>query len=234
MPLPNADPSPWGAALQAVAQRYNQEFSGQPFDLPQEIEEMPLFKDWVAGRLTPRISTPFWEAIKPHKKDHCLDIGCGISFLVYPWRDWDALFHGHDISEFACKAVTARGPQLNSKLFKGMKQAPAHRLQDNYEPHFFDLVIATGVSCYYPADYWDTVLQQVKKVLKPGGHFLFDALNPDAPLAESWAILETYLGAEVQLESVEQWPALVKSNGGRVVSHRDYELFRLFKVKWDG
>jgi len=234
MTLPTADPSPWGAALQAVAQRYNQEFSGQPFDLPQEIEEMPLFKDWVAGRLTPRISTPFWESIKPHKKDHCLDLGCGISFLVYPWRDWDALFHGQDISEFACKAVTARGPQLNSKLFKGMKQAPAHRLHDHYEPHFFDLVIATGVSCYYPADYWETVLQQVKKVLKPGGHFLFDALNPEAPLAESWAILETYLGAEVQLDALDQWPALVKSVGGRVVSHRDYELFRLFKVKWDG
>ena len=115
-----------------------------------------------------------------------------------------------------------------------MKQAPAHRLQDHYDPHFFDLVIATGVSCYYPADYWDTVLQQVKKVLKPSGHFVFDALNPDAPLAESWAILETYLGSEVQLDALDQWPTLVKANGGRVVSHRDYELFRLFKVKWDG
>ena len=231
MTLPAADPSPWGSTIQAVAQRYNQEFSGQPFDLPQEIEEMPLFKDWVAGRLTPRIATPFWEAVKPRKKEHCLDIGCGISFLVYPWREWDALFHGHDVSAFACQAVTARGPQLNSKLFKGMTQAPAHRL--DYAPQSFDLVISTGVSSYYPADYWETVLQQVKKVLKPGGHFVFDALNPEAPLAENWAILETYLGAEVRLDPLEQWPTLVNAVGGRVVSHRDYELFRLFKVKWD-
>jgi SAM-dependent methyltransferase len=152
--------------------------------------------------------------------------------LIYPWREWDALFHGHEISAVACQALTSRGPQLNSKLFKGVKQAPAHRLE--YDAHFFDLVIATGVSGYYPADYWETVLQQVKKVLKPGGHFLFDAINPEAPLAESWAILETYLGAEVWLDNLDQWPALVKATGGRLVSHRDYELFRLFKVKWDG
>lgn len=232
MILPSADPSPWGTQIQAVAQRYNQEFSGQPFDLPQEIEEMSIFKDWIAGSLTPRISTPFWEALKPQKRQHCLDIGCGISFLIYPWREWDALFHGHEISAVACQALTSRGPQLNSKLFKGVKQAPAHRLE--YDAHFFDLVIATGVSGYYPADYWETVLQQVKKVLKPGGHFLFDAINPEAPLAESWAILETYLGAEVWLDNLDQWPALVKATGGRLVSHRDYELFRLFKVKWDG
>jgi SAM-dependent methyltransferase len=232
MILPSADPSPWGGQLQAVAQRYNQEFSGQPFDLPQEVEEMPIFQDWVAGTLTPRISTPFWQSLKPRKRDHCLDIGCGISFLIYPWRDWDALFHGHEISTVACQALTARGPQLNSKLFKGVKQAPAHRLE--YEANFFDLVIATGVSCYYPTDYWATVLEQVKKVLKPGGHFLFDALNPEAAIAESWAILETYLGAEVFLDSLDQWPTLVKASGGRVVSHRDYELFRLFKVKWEG
>lgn len=232
MNIPSADPSPWGQHIQTVAERYNHEFSGQAFDLPPEIEEMPIFKDWISGRLTSRIATPFWEAVKPRKRDHCLDIGCGISFLVYPWRDWDALFHGHEISPVACQALTSRGPQLNSKLFKGVKQAPAHRLE--YDGQLFDMVIATGVSCYYPGDYWATVLEQIKKVLKPGGWLLFDAINSEATLAESWAILETYLGAEVFLDPLEQWPALVKGAGGRVVSSRDYELFRLFKVKWEG
>jgi SAM-dependent methyltransferase len=95
------------------------------------------------------------------------------------------------------------------------------------------MVISTGVSCYYPTSYWESVLSQVKQVLKPGGWFLFDAINPEASLAESWAILETYLGAEVHLEDLSQWPAIVKTTGGRVVSHKDYELFRLFKVKWE-
>jgi SAM-dependent methyltransferase len=228
--LPN-DASPWGPLIQAVAQRYDHEFGGKAFDLPPEVEEMPVFQDWIAGTLTSRISTPFWESVKPRKRDRCLDIGCGISFLIYPWREWDALFQGHEISPVACSALSSRGPQLNSKLFKGVTQGPAHRLE--YEPQSFDMVIATGVSCYYPSDYWATVLQQIKKVLKPGGWLLFDALSPEAELAESWAILETYLGAEVYLEALDRWPALVKAEGGRVVSTRDYELFRLFKVKWD-
>jgi len=221
----------WPEPIRAIAHRYDQEFLGQPFDLPSEVEEMPVFKDWIGGSLTPRIATPFWQGVKPKKRDRCLDIGCGISFLIYPWREWDALFHGHDISKVACQALLSRGPQLNSKLFKGVKHAPAHRL--DYEPHSFDLVISTGVSCYYPADYWESVLGQVKQVIKPGGWFLFDAVNPEAPLAESWAILETYLGAEVFLDGLAQWPALVKATGGRVVSHKDYELFRLHKVKWE-
>ena len=33
----------WPEQVQAVAQRYNHEFSGQPFDLPPEVEEMPVF-----------------------------------------------------------------------------------------------------------------------------------------------------------------------------------------------
>ena len=224
-------PPSWPDQIQAVARRYDQEFSGLPFDLPSEVEEMPVFQDWIAGSLTPRIATPFWEAVKPKKREHCLDIGCGISFLVYPWREWDALFHGHEISKVACQALTSRGPQLNSKLFKGVNHAPAHKLE--YDLRSFDMVISTGVSCYYSGDYWEAVLSQVKKVLKPGGWFLFDAINPDAPLAESWAILETFLGAEVYLDNLTQWPALVKATGGRVVSSKDYELFRLFKVKWE-
>lgn len=232
MSLPTVDPSPWAGQLQAVTQRYDREFSGEAVHLPPEVEEMPIFQEWVSGRLTPRIASPFWEAVKPQRRHQCLDIGCGVSFLIYPWRDWDACFHGHEISSVACRALTARGPQLNSKLFKGMRQAAAHRL--DYEAQSFDLVIATGVSCYYPIDYWDGVLSQVKQVLKPEGWFIFDALNPEAPLAESWAILETYLGAEVFLTDLAQWPAVVKGNDARVVSHRDYDLFRLFKVSWNG
>jgi SAM-dependent methyltransferase len=227
---PSGQPA-WPEQIQAVARRYDKEFSRQPFDLPPEVEEMPVFQDWIAGSLTPRIATPFWEAVKPKRRDRCLDLGCGISFLVYPWREWDALFFGQDVSKVACQALTSRGPQLNSKLFKGVKHAPAHQLE--YEPHSFDMVISTGVSCYYSGDYWESVLSQIKKVLKPGGWLLFDAINPAAPLAESWAILETYLGAEVYLEDLDQWPKLVKSTGGRMVSSKDYELFRLFKVKWE-
>lgn len=224
------DASPWADQIRAVAGRYSREFAGEPFDLPDEVEEMPIFREWATGGLTQRISSPFWELAKPKRGQRCLDLGCGVSFLIYPWRDWEALFYGQDVSTVAEKALMTRAPQLNSKLFKGCRLAPAHQLE--YDENQFDLAISTGVSCYYGPDYWEAVLTQVKRVLQPEGVFVFDVVNPEHPLAENWAILETYLGAEVMLEPLATWPKLIKQVGARVVSQKDHELFHLYKVKW--
>lgn len=222
--------SAYSDQIRQVALRYDREFSGKAFELPPEVESMPIYNEWASGVLSQRIASAFWELAKPKKRQKCLDIGCGVGFLVYPWREWDASFYGHEVSAIAQQGLTSRGPQLNSKLFKGCRLAPAHRLE--YEADFFDLAISTGVSCYYGSDYWETVLAQVKRVLKPDGLFVFDVINPELPLAENWAILETYLGAEVSLEPVSAWAPLIKASGARIVSHRENELFRLLKVKW--
>lgn len=221
--------STWADRFEAVAQRYDREYKGETTEVPESVEALPIFQDWVAGRLSKRIASPFWEVVKPKKLQTCLDLGCGGSFLFYPWRDWDARFYGQDISPAICQMVNARGSQLNSKLYKGMRQAAAHQL-GVYEPDQFDLVIATGVSCYYPWDYWDTVLSAVKKVLKPEGAFVFDVLDADKPLAEDWAILEMYLGAEVELMSLAEWKKALKAAGVKIKKDKEGELFHLFKV----
>ncbi len=220
----------WQAQLSAVALRFNREYRREGFDLPSEVEAMPIFQEWAKGALQSRIASPFWEVAKPRKGQHCLDLGCGISFLIYPWREWEAFFHGQDISIFAKDTLNSRGPQLNSKLFKGVVMAPAHQL--NYQPQQFDLAIATGFSCYYPLDYWKAVLGEVQRVLKPGGAFVFDVLDPSTPLAENWAILETYLGAEVFLESLTDWDALIRSTGAKIAKRQPSELFQLYKVQF--
>ncbi|MGF1523564.1 MAG: class I SAM-dependent methyltransferase [Leptolyngbyaceae cyanobacterium] len=215
--------------FETVAQRYDREYRGESVEVPESVEALPVFQDWIAGRLATRIASPFWEIAQPKKRQTCLDLGCGGSFMFYPWRDWDARFYGQDISSAICAMVNARGSQLNSKLFKGMRQAPAHQL-DVYEPGQFDLAIATGVSCYYPWDYWDTVLAAVKKVLKSDGVFVFDVVDPDKPLAEDWAILEMYLGAEVELTPLDDWRRSLKAAGVKIKKEREGELFHLFKV----
>jgi SAM-dependent methyltransferase len=215
--------------LEAVSQRYDREYRGEAVAVPEDVEALPVFQDWVAGNLSARIASPFWDVAKPKKGQVCLDLGCGGSFMFYPWRDWDARFYGQDLSAAICQMVNARGSQLNSKLFKGMRQAAAHRL-DVYEPNQFDLAIATGVSCYYTWDYWDTVLSAVKKVLKPEGSFVFDVVDPEKPLAEDWAILEMYLGAEVELTPVSDWKRSLKAAGVKIQKEKEGELFHLFKV----
>ena len=72
----------------------------------------------------------------------------------------------------------------------------------------------------------------VKKVLKPGGVFLFDVVDPDTELAENWAILETYLGTEVLLTPLTEWNTLITQSGGKLTKTAQGELFQLFKVQF--
>jgi len=225
-----SDRSDWQSQIDAIALRFNREYRGEPIPLPPEVEEMAIVQERKAGLLAAKLTSPFWQLAQPKKQQRCLDIGCGVSFLIYPWRDWEAQFYGQDVSVVARDLLNARGPQLNSKLFKGVKLGAAHQLE--YEPKQFDLAIATGFSCYYPLDYWSLVLSEAKRVLKPDGFFVFDVLNPEAALAENWAILETYQGAEVYLESIAGWQQLIKSAGGQIVKTLPGELFQLYKVKF--
>jgi SAM-dependent methyltransferase len=218
----------WESQIGAIASRFNQEYRGEPFDLPAEVLEMPIYQERKAGLLQAKLTSPFWQLAKPQKNQRCLDIGCGVSFLIYPWRDWEAIFYGVDVSIVARDVLNARGPQLNSKLFKGVQLAPAHQLP--HEAKQFDLAIATGVSCYYPLSYWSLVLSEAKRVLKPGGAFVFDIVDAELATAENWAILETYLGTEIFLESLTDWKKLIQSVGGKIAKTQAGEIFQLYKV----
>jgi SAM-dependent methyltransferase len=220
----------WQPQLDAVALRFNREYRREPFELPAEVESMPIFQEWSAGLLAGKTNSAFWDVAKPKKNQRCLDLGCGVSFLIYPWSEWDAFFYGQEISVEARDILNARGSQLNSKLFKGVQLAAAHEL--NYEPAQFDLVIATGFSCYYPVSYWGDVLAAVKRVLKPEGFFVFDVVDPATEMAENWAILEMYLGAEVFLEPLTTWQTLIRSSQAQIVKTLAGELFHLYKIRF--
>ena len=220
----------WESHIAIVANRFNREYQGETVELPDEVTTMPIFQERKAGLLQAKLTSPFWQLAKPQKNQRCLDIGCGVSFLIYPWREWDAAFYGQEISTGERDVLNARGPQLNSKLFKGVQLAPAHQL--SYEPDTFDLAIATCVSCYYPLDYWKLVLAEVKRVLKPGANFVFDVVDPELSTSENWAILETYLGSEVFLEPLKGWKDIVRDAGGKVVKTLPGEIFQLWKVSF--
>jgi SAM-dependent methyltransferase len=220
-----------GDRIPTVAKRFEHDLKGERIDLPDEAAALSVFTDWQTGKLASRIASPFWTIAKPKAKQRCLDIGCGISFLIYPWVEWGASFYGQDISGTAHDIIKARAPQLNSKLFKSMRKAPAHLL--DYELQSFDLAIATGFSCYYPLGYWAMVLEAVRQVLKPGGVFVFDAIDTATDLIDDWALLEMYLGVEVELESATAWKQLLKEAGVTKTKRKEGELFTLYRVSWD-
>jgi SAM-dependent methyltransferase len=220
----------WSSQIDRVRQRFDREFKQEAFELPAEVEAMPIFREWIGRTLAAKITSPFWELGDLKKNQRCLDIGCGVSFLIYDWREWETYFYGQEVSVVARTALNSRGSQLNSKLFKGVQAGAAHQLPS--ENDTFDRAIATGFSCYYPPEYWKLVLQEVKRVLKPEGIFVFDAIDPDAEIAENWAILEMYLGAEVFLSPLTQFTEIVKEVGGRVTATKPGELFQMYQVKF--
>ncbi len=220
----------WQTAIENTTQRFEREYRQENFNLPAEIEAISIFDEWQMGSLQNRISSKFWELKTPKKKQAWLDIGCGLSFLIYPWYEWGAFFYGQEVSATARDILMSRGPQLNSKLFRGVKLGAGHLLA--YEDSQFDGAIATGWSCYYPQSYWEKVIAEVKRVLKPGGSFIFDVIDPETPLAEDWAILETYLGAEVLLTPLSEWRSLVRQAGGKIVKSCPGELFQCWQVSF--
>jgi len=220
----------WIEQIDRVRERFDREFKQEAFNLPAEVEAMPIFREWISHNLAPKIASPFWELSEFKKNQRCLDIGCGVSFLIYDWLKWETYFYGQEISTVARSALNSRGSQLNSKLFKGVQAGAAHQLK--YENDTFDRVISTGFSCYYSTAYWKLVLQEVKRVLKPDGILVFDAIDPDTELAENWAILEIYLGAEVFLSPLAQFTELVKELGGRVTATKSGQLFKLYQVSF--
>ena len=220
----------WQTAIENTTKRFESEYRQEKLALPPEVEDIPIFEEWKTGNLQNRISSKFWELKTPKKKQSWLDIGCGLSFLIYPWYEWDAFFSGQELSTTARDILMSRGPQLNSKLFRGVKLGAGHLL--DYEDNQFDGAIATGWSCYYPLDYWERVIAEVKRVLKPDGNLIFDVINPESPLAEDWAILETYLGAEVLLTPLSEWRSLVHQAEGKIVKTIPGELFQSFCVSF--
>lgn len=57
----------WQTLTSAVATRFNREYRREAFDLPAEVEAMPIFREWAAGGLSAKIASPFWELAKPQK-----------------------------------------------------------------------------------------------------------------------------------------------------------------------
>lgn len=220
----------WRTALENTTVRFDREYRQEDVSLPAEVKDIDIYQQWKSGNLQNILASRFWELKTPKKKETWLDIGCGLSFLIYPWYEWDAFFYGQEVSTTVRDILVSRAPQLNSKLFRGVKLGSAHLL--TYEDNLFDGAIATGWSCYYPLDYWERVLTEVKRVLKPSGCLLFDAIDPESPLAEDWAILETYLGAEVFLTPLDEWKSCIKKAGGKIVKSSPGDLFHCMQIRF--
>jgi SAM-dependent methyltransferase len=102
-----------------------------------------------------------------------LDFGCGSGIYAKILSKKGAIVKGFDISEEMLKIARENNPGLD------LRQGSGYKIPFDEK---FDIVIAALVIDYF--DNWDRVFEQVSRVLKKNGIFIFSGGNPISECAK--------------------------------------------------
>jgi len=106
-----------------------------------------------------------------------LDAGCGPGHLVIELTKRDFRVSGFDGAEGMLKRAQERVDESTPSFPVDLRQGDIEALP--YESESFDLVLSTGVIEYLSGD--ATVLGELFRVLRPGGHLLLPVTNRWSP-----------------------------------------------------
>ncbi|MBD2196207.1 MULTISPECIES: amino acid adenylation domain-containing protein [Calothrix] len=149
---------------------WNDSFTG----LPIPTEEVRQWVDSTVDRIL---------SLHPQR---VLEIGCGKGLLLFPIAPHCTHYVGTDISP---AAITYIEQQIQKDPHKWshvkVSEASAHELEQ-LEPASFDTVILNSVIQYFPSvDYLLQVIEQVVKLVKPGGKIFIGDVR-SLPLLETF------------------------------------------------
>ncbi|MEM6446382.1 MAG: class I SAM-dependent methyltransferase [Cyanobacteria bacterium J06642_2] len=228
----------WMAYATPLARRFDREVDIQlgraAWEIPADLQQFDFVQACREREFVDSLGVPFYQLRKPKKRENCLDIGCGVGFMLYPWSSWDAHFYGIDISPKTVQFVQSRAPQLNSKLFKSVRCKAAHQAFEDEPDDTYDLAIATGMFYYYPVEYFETIWTDVRRICKPKTIWLVETVNPESPWAEEWGLLELHKGCEPILTPLSEWEASIRKLGGRIRTQKAGELFVTYAIVLPG
>lgn len=143
-----------------------------PFDMPTGIWTEDNFK-WHL------------DFFKPFVKGRLLDFGSGDSQFLNMISDYCDESYGVDISDKAIELAHKKYPKINFQVLNGGGELP-------YQNNYFDAVCAIDV-LEHCLDI-ESILEEIHRVLKPGGHFLIatSELTPIKALIISFFSLDKY------------------------------------------
>ena len=162
-----------------------------PLDsVPDNIRNTDFFQTLGTATNINSAATDVKEYLSPEKGMKFLDAGCSANLANYNLSDWLSTYYGVDISPALIKAMK-RYAEVNNIVVGGLYVAGISSMP--FENSFFDIAAVIGVLEYCSLEDISQALQELHRVLKPGGKAVIDIPNSDHPHADDMQRLETYL-----------------------------------------
>lgn len=138
------------------------------------VEHAPERYDWAVRVMTfgqlDKIKGMIAERIQPG--DKVLDIGCGTGTLALRCIERGAHVTGLDPNEYMLGEAEKRCANAgHSDRFVAVRDSVT-QLHKHFEDESFDVITATMCLGEFPEEYLDYVMQDCRRILKPGGRLL--------------------------------------------------------------
>lgn len=151
--------------LEAQAQRH--------WDLFYKRNENRFFKDrhWTTREFEDLLA----ESNSDNDKKVLLEIGCGVGNLVFPLIQEKRNFfiHACDFSPRAVEIVKSHELYDESSIHAFQTDITSKSIHENIKPNIVDIITSIFVLSAIHPDKFKNVIQNMHKVLKPGGIILF-------------------------------------------------------------
>ncbi len=142
-----------------------------------------------------------WLPSKGLLEGNILDFGCGDGVMTNFVKNLFRKAHLFGVDPSPKSILDAQSQ------FKGIAfsvNSEEHTRLD-YRSHFFDLIFSAGVFHHIPFDKHASYIQELARVLKPGGHLVLFELNPLNPLT-----VLTFKRNPIDQHAKLMWPSYTK------------------------
>ncbi len=181
----------------------------------RDIDIYPLINEWL----------------KKTKAINVLDLGCGQGACLQKLDLREIDYQGTDPSEF----LTHRAQELNPKFKNNFRTGNAYKLP--FSDNTFDACFSLAV--FHLLEDIEKALSEVKRILKPNGHFLIVTANPKSLTTwqnayDSFDMKDSKLTGKsttgvtedvLYMRSKEELTSKLKSNGFKINRTQDIRIW---------